>query len=386
MMPLEHPEQLAALRGRLGDLEPLMKRGIQTDGDTGRQYFTGYEYKTLYDWDQYFEAIIQIYMGWPADYIRNAVTIFLDHQRADGHIARSVPSNEYHDPEHVKPFLAQTALLLHEHYGELDWLAEGEYYERMRTYLEYWLGAMDSTGNGLSEWMSAPHTGMDNQHERAGWWGDRICKGVDLNCYLVREMRAFARLAEALGRRQEARNWVRRADKLKDTIRTAMWDETDGFFYDQSVESGEPIRVRYVGAFAALWARVASDEQAEVMIHQYLFNPEEFWSKYPVPALARSERWYSQIGLPCDLGCDWRAHTWIPTNYYVYRGLRNYGYDQLASLLAWATQRLIAGAGNREYYNAETGEGCGLDPFWGWSLLAHFLPYEEGTDADITAV
>jgi len=39
--------------------------------------------------------------------------------------------------------------------------------------------------------MSAPHTGMDNQHERAGFWLDRFCEGVNLNCTLVRECRAF---------------------------------------------------------------------------------------------------------------------------------------------------------------------------------------------------
>jgi hypothetical protein len=42
-----------------------MERGVLVETDTGRAYFTGYSYKTLYDWDQYFEAIVQIYMGWP---------------------------------------------------------------------------------------------------------------------------------------------------------------------------------------------------------------------------------------------------------------------------------------------------------------------------------
>jgi hypothetical protein len=41
-------------------------------------------------------------MDWPTEYIRNGVTIFLDHQRESGLISRSVPSNEHHDREHVK--------------------------------------------------------------------------------------------------------------------------------------------------------------------------------------------------------------------------------------------------------------------------------------------
>ena len=41
-----------------------MRRGMSTDLDTDRDCLTGYAYRALYDWDQYFEAIIQIYMVW----------------------------------------------------------------------------------------------------------------------------------------------------------------------------------------------------------------------------------------------------------------------------------------------------------------------------------
>jgi len=79
--------------------------------------------RTLYDWDQYFEAIVQVYMGWPSTYIKNGVLIFLDHQQPSGLISRSVPSNPYHDPEHVKPFLSQIAYLVARAYGETEWIA-----------------------------------------------------------------------------------------------------------------------------------------------------------------------------------------------------------------------------------------------------------------------
>jgi putative isomerase len=67
----------------------------------------------------------------------------------------------------------------------------------------------------------------------------------------------------------------------------------------------------------------------------------------------------------------------VPTNYMAYHGLRRYGYAQLATLVAQATAELVHNSGNCEYYDAESGEGCGLDPFWGWSLLGHFMQYEE---------
>lgn len=405
MNKLAYDPLLKEMRAQLRAEEALMRQGIVVDPDTGREYFTGYAYKTLYDWDQYFESIVQIYMGWPSDYIKNGVTIFLDHQRESGLISRSVPSNAYHDPEHVKPFLAQIALLVADIYGETDWILNDRYYPRLKRYLDFWLQEMDGDGNGLSEWMSAPHTGMDNQHERAGYWLDRFCEGVDLNSYLVRELKAFARLAALYGETGVAAEYAQKAEALAQRIREMLWDDTEGFFYDRNARFSEPlksrhagwaaalnasneerVRVKSVSSFAALWAGVATKEQARRMIYEHLFNPREFWTPYPVAALAKSERWYSRDHYPADLGCNWRANVWIPTNYMIYHSLRAYGYRELASLVAHYTYALVKRAGNWEYYDAETGAGCGLNPFWGWSLLAHFLPYEEATDADITAI
>ncbi len=382
-----------------------MQKGIFTDNDTGRTYFTGYAHRTLYDWDQYFEAIVQVYMGWPSTYIKNGVLIFLDHQQPSGLISRSVPSNPYHDPEHVKPFLSQIAYLVARAYGETEWILNPEYFPRLQRYLDYWLTEMDSTGDGLSEWMSAPHTGMDNQHERAGYWLDRFSEGVDLNCYLVRELQAFSWLAARYGQEEVATTYARRAEALAERVRTLLWDAEDGFFYDGNARAGDPlrsrkagwaaalnqtnesrIRVKSVASFAALWAGVATAEQAQRLIVEHLFNSREFWTPYPVAALAKSERWYSRDHLPSDLGCNWRAKVWIPTNYMIYQGLRRYGYGQLASVVAYATHGLVKSSGNCEYYDAETGVGCGLDPFWGWSLLAHFLPFEEAVGVDPTAL
>lgn len=382
---LQNPHELKAIQDRIADVEALMKAGIQHDADTGRDYFTGYDYKTLYDWDQYFEAIVQLYMGWDAKYIINGITIFLDHMREDGLISRSVPSNEYHDPEHVKPFLCQSAALVRDYYDDLSWLNE-HYYQRLKRYLDYWLVNMDSSGNGLAEWMSAPHTGMDNQHERAGWWNDRICKGVDLNCFLVRDLRAFASIAQSLGRSDDAAAYSSKADQLAKRINDLLWCEEDGIYYDMHVQTGELIKVKYVNIFAALWANVATPERARRMVYEHLMNGDEFWTAWAPAVMAKNEPGYSQTMLPKDLGCSWRANTWIPSSYIVYHGVRQYGYDQIATAVAYRTDALMAKSGNREYYNSETGEGCGLNPFWGWSVLGHYFMYEDGHTQNVTSL
>lgn len=399
-------KDLVDLRAELNDVNVLMKRGIMREEVTGLEYFTGYSYKTLYDWDQYFESIIQIYMGWPSTYMKNGVLLFLKNQKENGFIARSVPSNELHDPEHVKPFLAQISLMICNEYGESNWILEKKVFDRLKKYLDYWLNDMDTNKNGLSEWMSAPHTGMDNQHERAGLWLDHCSEGVDLNCYLVRETKAFARLAEMAGKKTVAAEYRRKSEELKKRIQDLLWDEEDGFFYDRKVcpkaplskhaqmgaymntykKKGDLIPVRSISAFTTLFAEVATPVQAKRMVTEYLFNPKEFWTPAPMAALSKSEPWYSTHYMPNDVGCSWRANVWIPTNYMVYHGLRFYGMKDLASIVAHYTKKIVKESGNREYYNSETGEGCGLDPFWGWSLLGHFMDFEENCANDITIV
>jgi len=407
-------------------LSELMKNGLFTDDSTGKPYFSGYQYKTLYDWDQYFESVTQLYLGWEPTYITNGIEIFLDHQREDGFIARIVPvSDEFHGSEHVKPFLCQSAVLVHKAGKGSDWLTP-DYFSKLRKYLDYWLITMDTGNTGLSEWMSAPHTGMDNQHERAGYWFDRMCKGVDLNAFLVRECRAFACLAKLQGDEELAQTYLQKAEARAQRMRELMWDEETGLFYDLNVgattawlqgdknwqdhtsfTSSSPwaaengrirqdmqrakekgtapmMRIKHVGIFATLWAEVATKEQAERMITEHLMNSNEFWSEYPVAALAKSERWYLTTQAPADLGCSWRANTWMPTNYYIFQALRNYGYAELATKLVEETTRLLEKSGNREYFCSETGDGRGLDPFWGWTLLGWFMPFENEHNLDPT--
>jgi len=400
---IRNNETLVSFRNNNMFIDSLMKKGIMTEPVTGLNYFTGYDYKTLYDWDQYFESIVQIYMGWPSIYMKNGVILFLKNQKENGLIARSVPSFSWHDNEHVKPFLSQISLMIYNQYNEKDWILNNDMFTRLKKYLDYWLYDMDSNKNGLSEWMSAPHTGMDNQHERAGFWFDRCSEGVDLNCYLVRETKAFAELAQLKGDKALAAKYREISENLKLRIQKEMWNPADGFFYDLKVNPDKPlsksaqegshmntarnmgkfIPVKSVSAFTTLFAQVATKQQAESLVFNYLFNPREFWSPYPVAVLSKSEPWYSTGYMPTDVGCSWRANTWMPANYMIFHGLRYYGYDNMAKLIATQTNQLMKKSGSREYYNAETGEGLGLNPFWGWSLLGYFFDIEAQINMDI---
>jgi hypothetical protein len=389
-------------------VERWAERGIEADdtgeGATGLNYFTGYDYQTLYDWDQYFETLVQLHLGWSPELAVNGVRIFLSRQRDDGFIARSVPSTPTHDHEHVKPFLAQILLLCHRGWpddgGVSGLLSEKGVLSGLLAYLRFWTEDLGARGEftGLSVWGSAPHTGMDNQHERAGWWRDAVSVGVDLNCYLVRELRAMAALCEIAGGRwsTECEGLRRAAYDQTEKVRELLWDESVGFYFDGNARAGEDvwcrsasrgsvgwrpkadrlIRVSAVSGFAPLWAGVASPAQARRMVGEHLLEPRRFWTPAPVAVLSRDEPHYHERQLPGDIGCSWRANAWLPTNYMLIHSLRWYGYDAIADVLVDRTHAVMGGPEFREYYASEDGAGRGLKPFWGWTLLAHFLPRE----------
>lgn len=347
---------------------------IKTKGITyinRRECVTGYAIKELYDWDLYFETLFLSHFG-VAKYCRNNVETFLDIQKPDGYVSRAAVV--LRETQHFKPFLAQTALLGSRQLNDFRWLAGERYYPRLQKYLEHWF-TYDSDGNGLCYWDGSDHSGMDNQRRRLGYANVNEYEGVDLNCYLVRELEAMAEIATAIHRSDEAAAYLAHAEALKNKINETFWDEEDGFYYDHSEKTGELNKVKSIAGFIPLWVGAATPERAERIVKEHLLNPAEFWTTYPVATWSKSEPDYHQEKLGNE--SSWMGSTWIPTNYMVFRGLIRYGYTEIAQELADKTFELVVSEVDlREYYNGETGAGQGLSPFWGWSSLGYLMKAE----------
>ncbi len=114
-------DKIAALRQHM--VEPMRAAGIRTMEDPiapGLPYFTGYKDGKVFDWDQYFEAILQLYAGFEHTYIRNVVTLFLNSQERSGHTVRTFP-RAFWFQDMAKPFLAQSTLLLARAGDDMEW-------------------------------------------------------------------------------------------------------------------------------------------------------------------------------------------------------------------------------------------------------------------------
>ena len=342
---------------------------------------SGYSYDEFYDWDLYFENIYLSHFG-VSRYCRTNLEVFLERQLACGFVSRTLVDVRHR--QHFKPFLAQIALLGARQELGFRWI-DGTVYERLQKYLDYWFWYCDYDRNGLCVWDSADHSGMDNQDRRAGSIYESAIEGVDLNCYLVRELQAMSQIAAAIGRPADASAFQQRAADLSDLINEVFWDENEGFYFDRHEREGRLVRVKSIAGFIPLWLGIVPKDRLKRVVHDHLLNPAEFWRPYPIAAWSKTEPDYYQE--PRNGECNWRGTTWVPTNYMVFQGLRRQGQMELAKELAYKTfDMALAEETTREYYNADTGSGLGLDPFWGWTALAYLMPMEYEASYDPTEI
>jgi len=374
-------KDLARLNVRLKGLNnDILTKGLHDYPGADGKMLTGYAYGEYYDWDLYFENLYLSYYG-ESKYNFTNFKVFLDRQKPDGFVSRTLGITYPRPTQMFKPFLAQIAVLGSKQNGDsYEWLRD-RYYGRLQKYIIRWF-AYDHDGNGLPVWNSSDASGMDNQVSRAGNLEAYQDEGVDLACYLYRELRAMAVIAAELGKKEDAVAYKRHAERLAATINKVFWDTKDGFYYDRNEKTGQRIPVKSIVGFLPLWAGVASHEQARRLVHEHLLNTKEFWLKYPIATYSITEPDFyedSDTGKGGNSGvCNWHGTTWIPTNYMIMHGLIDYGYREEARQLALKTFRMALDENQvtREYYNSDSGRGNGMNPFWGWSSLAYVMPLD----------
>jgi len=159
---------------------------------------------------------------------------------------------------------------------------------------------------------------------------------LDLTLMVIREERALASMAGALGKPEEARDWLDKAKKTSILVNQRMWDDSTGFYYSVNREDhgwhflSRDLRRQEIIGFLPLWAGAAPEDRAEALIN-VLADSTKFWRRYGIPTLAADDPWYSPN---VDYCCKWNGPVWLLWDYMVYDGLRSYGYDSLAHRLA----------------------------------------------------
>jgi alpha,alpha-trehalase len=89
---------------------------------------------------------------------------------------------------------------------------------------------------------------------------------IDLNVYLYKYERDFAKIASHLGNSKEEIKWKEKAHERLERINSLMWDSGEGFFFDYNFKKRRISDFLSLASFTPLWAGMATSKQAEQMV------------------------------------------------------------------------------------------------------------------------
>ena len=261
-------------------------------------------------------------------------------------------------------------------------------------------------GDGLIVLISPFESGMDNspaydpalgiRRPQLGWWELRLrvarlhaghlllgrnydlpriyrrarfnLKDVAVNCIYAEALRTMAQIAGKVGHRQDAEKWRVEAKHVETAIIENLYEEAAGAFFPTYGPERRTSRVLTLAALFPLLLESLPPGMADEIVSRHLTNGEKFWADYPLPTVAMSEQSFDADPGEGKHPLIWRGPSWINTNWFVARGLRRHGFEDLAGRLERRSVELVERSGFREFYHPQTGAGQGARDF-AWSTL-----------------
>lgn len=186
-------------------------------------------------------------------------------------------------------------------------------------------------------------------------------KDVPFNAIMVENLNILSHIAKALGNTADAKYFKKQAGLITLAMRKFLLE--DGIFWSTYGADYKKIKVVTWAIFSPLFAKICTKDEAKTVVDKYLLDPKRFKPKYSVPTVSLDEPSYDSSGF-------WRGPVWMATNWFIFKGLLNYGYQDVAEEIAKSSLDLLENSGFREQYNPQTGEGLGAKDFtWGGLVL-----------------
>lgn len=172
-------------------------------------------------------------------------------------------------------------------------------------------------------------------------------------------------LARLLGDTNEALNILNDASKTRSSLVNKCWDANTEAFLDLNGLQEIPNRMVTISSLMPIILPDLSADIVKRLVERWIISEDHFWLPYPLPSVPASNSKF----IPGDPGgFIWRGPSWINTNWFITKGLKLHGYQELAEDIFARSLACIEQSGFREYYNPYTGEGLGAKNF-GWSTL-----------------
>lgn len=304
-------------------------------------------YPTHFLWDSAFQNLAYEQMN-PA-IAKESILQLTDNIRPDGKIPQFLCSTW------VRPLDSQPALvgwMAMRYFDEVD----GEDIDFMKAVFEalvrnnHWWLRQRMTRFGLIFCDSGFETGQDDSPR----FDEGTILALDMNSYLVNQMRCTAELGRRLGREEEARQWDTKAEKLAALMVQYLYDPEQNLFFDACAVTGKRKPLITPAAFFPLWCGVPlAEEKIRRMITDWLLNPEKFFGEVPFPSVAYDQDCY-------DSHQWWRGPVWMSEAWILLETLKKYGFDEARMEAMRRLYDMILKDGClHELFDSRTGEGMG---------------------------
>ena len=130
---------------------------------------------------------------------------------------------------------------------------------------------------------------------------------VGLMSLYIADCRALSEIAGELGKKRISAELNERAGRYSKNLEK-LWDSKNAMYYNYRTDSFKFNYRLSPTNFYPLIARVPSQIQAEQMIKQHFYNPDEFWGDYILPATPRNDKAYEDNDY-------WRGRIWAPLKF-----------------------------------------------------------------------
>lgn len=375
--------------------EPDEQRELTTVSRLWNTYRGGY---VIFCWDNYFAAYMHSLDNKLLAYsnvieMTNAITSsgFVPNLSA----SKGIKSSDRSQP----PVGSLVAREIYRKYQEKWFLRE--VFHKLLTWNRWWERNRDTDGylcwgsspfepelrnmdrNAHSRFGAALESGLDNSPMYDDIPFDEVSNqlklaDVGLMSLYVMDCEILADIAGILSKADIKNELLTRAKKYRKNL-NKLWDEETGIYLNKRLDTNEFSHRLSPTNFYPLLAKAPTQKQAERMINEHFYNPDEFWGEYIMPSIT-----FNDPGYDNDY---WRGRVWGPMNFLVYMGIRHYNLEKARKDLVEKSRSLFMKQWQEngyicENYNSATGacddvRNCDLFYHWG-ALLGFITMVEEG--------
>jgi hypothetical protein len=196
---------------------------------------------------------------------------------------------------------------------------------------------------------------------------------VDLTAYNFGNAQTAARIYRELGRSEDAARLQKLADETRDAVDSDMWDPATLWFHSLRASDDVKSPDKEIIGLYPFYFDLPPKSKGYEAAWERVFDPQQFWTKYPLASVDRDCPAYSQNGWPVGpggSGCMWNGPSWPHANSLVMTAmanvLRHYGpsavtkkrlYDLFHSFTEVQFHPKVPPIPwTGEFYNGDTGE------------------------------